>query len=168
MTTRSNKPDVKHVQTFDGRGDKFKVVLKLNKLFAEIEKAFGGMQLTEDEKIICLKQKVAPRIVDRLTDKDPPTYKEAKEFLPKNYAPRQPFNKAMDALASLTRETDEYSVRAISLASLIAREHRMRLIDPVIFDVLALSIIKQFPKGLRKNKHIRDAIGDYQIWDLVE
>ena len=64
----------------------------------------------------------------------------------------------MDALASLTRETDEtyndYSAVAISLASLIAREYRMRLNDPVKFEVLALSIIKQFPEGLRENKHI--------------
>ena len=172
VTTRSNKPDVKHVQTFEGRGDEFKVALKLNKLFAEIEKVFGGMQLTEDEKIICLKQKVAPRIVDRLTDKDPPTYREAKEFLLKKYAPRQPFNNAMDALASMTREADEtydeYSARAISLASLIAREHGMRLNDSVIFDVLAFSIMKQFPEGLKENKHIRDAIENYEIWDLVE
>ena len=69
---------MKHVQTFDGRGDEFKVALKV----------FGGMQLSEDEKIICLKQKVATQIVDRLTDKDPSTYKEAKEFLLKKYAPR--------------------------------------------------------------------------------
>ena len=78
----------------------------------------------------------------------------------------------MEALASMTRGTDEtydeYSARAISLASLIAREHGMRFNDSVIFDVLAFSIMKQFPEGLRENKHIRDAIENYQIWDLVD
>ena len=82
----SNRIGISHFTLISGTGNKFERIRDLGILFQELEDFYMNRNLTEEDKLALLKQKLAEPKRAILEDR-PATYKQAKRILLKDYTP---------------------------------------------------------------------------------
>lgn len=147
--TRTSDVDIKGIELFTGEGNKYEIIKNLRILFAELEKRFDNINLSDCQKLILLQQTLSREPKCHLMEEDITSYEEAKTFLIDLYTPNIVFEEAIADMKKLRKKEDEafehFARRVKAHANIIAQKCRITLESDLIFIPMTETLMYAFP-----------------------
>ena len=145
----SSRIGISHITLFSGTGNEFERIRDLGILFQELEDFYMNRNLTEEDKLALLKQKLAEEPKRAILEDRPTTYKQAKRILLKDYTPEVKGENIKDKLKQVRKKGEEkfvrYAKRVISHAKIMADRLDLTIEHELIFIPISDALLQHFP-----------------------
>ena len=169
---QASKIDLTHINIFTGRGEDLETARDLTILFQELEDYFYRRNLSEEDKIIYLKQKLAQEPKEILIDERPKTYLRAKEILISVFVPEIKGEEIAAKIKLIKRRENErfeqFARRILALSRLVANKVQLDERHDIIFKPSAEALLQCFPENIHGSDSIRMAKRNKDMRYLIE
>lgn len=145
----SSRIGISHITLFTGTGNEFERIRDLSILFQELEDFYMNRNLTEEDKLALLKQKLAEEPKRAILEDRPATYKQAKRILLKDYTPEVKGENIKAKLKQVKKKGEEkfirYAKRITSHAKIMADRLDLTIEHELIFLPITDALLQHFP-----------------------
>ena len=171
-STITDRIGITHVAPFIGTGNEFERIRDLGILFQELEDFYLNRDLSEEDKLALLKQKLAPEPKRAILEDRPATYNQAKRILLKDYTPEVKGENIAAKIKQVKKKGEEkfirYAKRVISHARIMADKLDLTIEHELIFIPITDALLQHFPNHVTSSDAVIRARRHRDIETMLE